>query len=222
MAENPRVHDSTTTTYSIEDEAKSAELHWFAIYTVCRHEKRIAQHFENRKIEFYLPLYRAQRRWKDRPNVTLDLPLFPGYIFARVDRPQRVNVLQVPGVLSIVGGTGSRSVPLPEFEIEALRRGLDPLRAEPHPLLSTGQRVRIRRGALAGIEGIVVRKRSNLRVVLTLELIMQSISLEVDGDDLEPVSLFPPRMRVGRHRDCQVRDRRLQTHKIDPCSTPPY
>lgn len=163
------------------------ERHWFAVYTTCRHEKRVALHFEQRGIEFYLPLYRVQRRWKDRPSVTLDLPLFPCYIFVRMDWFERLTVLQVPGVLSVVGGTWPKITPLPELEVETLRRGLDPFRAEPHALLLKGERARIFKGPLAGLEGIVVRKKNEFRVVLTLDLIMQSISVEVDSDDLEPV-----------------------------------
>jgi transcription antitermination factor NusG len=195
MSESAQVLDSSSRPRRSPD--LRLDRHWFAVYTTCRHEKRVAQHFAQREIECYLPIYRTHRRWKGRPVVTLDLPLFPGYLFVRIDPPKRVSVLQVPGVLSLVGGMGTQYNPLPEFEIEALRNGLDPFRAEPHPLLLTGQRVRICKGALAGIEGIVVRKKNNLRVVLTLDLIMQSISLEVDGDDLETVG-FSPQKRTGK------------------------
>jgi transcription antitermination factor NusG len=160
---------------------------WFAVYTTCRHEKRVAAHLEHRAIEHYLPLYRSQRRWRDGSRVVLSLPLFPGYVFVRIGRDQRVPVLEVPGVLWVVGRSGSQPTPLPEFEVETLRASLDPLRVEPYPLLATGQRVRIRAGALAGIEGIVVRRKNSLRIVITLELIMQSIAVEVNADDLEPI-----------------------------------
>ncbi len=82
-------------------------------------------------------------------------------------------------------GSARQPAPLPELEVEALRDGLDPTKAEPHPLLIVGQRVRIKRGALAGVEGIVVRKKGGLQVVLTLSLLMQSIAIEVSGDDVE-------------------------------------
>jgi transcription antitermination factor NusG len=186
MAEIDRADDSPY----LHDEfaARSSERHWFAVYTTCRHEKRVAQHLERRLIEHYLPTYRSHRRWKDGSKVTLDLPLFPGYIFVHIHRKERVSVLEVPGVLWLVGKTGSQPTPLPEFEIETLRAGLDPLRAEPCTTLTAGQRVRIRAGALAGIEGIVVRQKNGVRVVLTLDLIMQSISVEVSAMDLEPLS----------------------------------
>ncbi len=159
---------------------------WFAVYTGFRHEKRVAEHFSLRRIEFFLPLYRAQRKWKDGSRVNLELPLFPCYIFARIGRGERVRVLEVPGVQCVVGGTAREPASLPDADINTLRSGLDSRSAEPHPLLLVGQRARIRSGALAGMEGIVTRKNNGLRVVLTLNLIMQSIAVEVDGDDLEP------------------------------------
>ena len=161
---------------------------WFAVYTTPRHEKRVKQHMAQRGVEHYLPLYRSQRKWSDGSKVTLDLPLFPGYIFACIKRAERVRVLEVPGVLTIVGGTGREPAPLPETEIEALRAGLHLRNAEPHPLLSVGQRARIQSGPLAGLAGIVVRIKNSLRVVLTMDLIMQSVSVEVDGNELEPLT----------------------------------
>jgi transcription antitermination factor NusG len=160
---------------------------WFAVYTTCRHEKRIAQHLTQRNIEHYLPLYQADRKWRDGSRVTLDLPLFPSYIFVHIKRSERVSVLSVPGALTVVGGTGGEPAPLPDTAIEALRAGLSERKIEPHPLLSVGQQARIRSGAFAGMQGIVLRKKSGYRVVLTLEQIMQSMAVEVDADDLEAV-----------------------------------
>jgi len=160
---------------------------WFAAVTFPRHEKRVEQHLSNRGVEHYLPIYRSRRKWRNGLKVVLDLPLFAGYIFVRIRRTERLRVLEVPGVLGIVGGTAGQMAPLPEADVEALRSGLHMRSAEPHPLLMVGQRARIRSGALAGMEGIVVRKMKSLRVVLTMDLIMQSISVEVDGEELEPV-----------------------------------
>jgi transcription antitermination factor NusG len=157
---------------------------WFAVYTNSRHEKRVDQHLSMRQIEHYLPLYRAQRKWSNGLKVTLELPLFPGYIFVRIQRTERVRVLEVPAV---VGGTGGEPAPLPEADIEALRFGLPLRHVEPHPLLKVGQRARIRSGAFAGMEGVVVRKKNSFRVVLTMDTIMQSFAVEVDSKELEPV-----------------------------------
>jgi transcription antitermination factor NusG len=163
------------------------ESNWFAVYTASRHEKRVAQHLTQREIEYYLPLYRSARKWSDGSKVTLELPLFPGYLFVHIKRSDRVRVLNVPGALAVVGGSGREPVPLPEGTIDALRAGLQLRAAEPYPLLTVGQRARIRSGALAGMEGVVVRKKNGFRVVLTLEHIMQSIAVEVAADDLEPM-----------------------------------
>jgi transcription antitermination factor NusG len=160
---------------------------WFAVYTTSRHEKRVAEHFSHREIEHYLPLYRAERKWKDGSRVTLDLPLFPGYIFVHIAKTERVRVLSVPGALAVVGGTGREPAPLPDAAIEALRCGLELRAAEPHPLLTVGKRARIHSGAFAGMEGIVVKKKNSFRVVLTLEQIMRSIAVEVDEGELEPL-----------------------------------
>ena len=135
--------------------------HWFAVYTTPRHEKRVDQHFGVRGIERYLPLYQVQRKWADGSRVTLNLPLFPGYIFVRIERAQRVSVLEVPGVLAIVGGTGGTPAPLPLADIEALRFGLHLRRAEPHPLLQIGQRAphSLRRPGRNGRRGGAQEKR---------------------------------------------------------------
>jgi transcription antitermination factor NusG len=160
---------------------------WFAVYTIPRHEKRLAEHFGVRQIEYFLPLYRTLRRWKDGSRITLELPLFPSYIFVRISRRERARVLEVPGVLSIAG-CGREPLPLPDGEIEALRQGIGLVRLEPHPYLVVGERVRINAGPLAGMEGVLIRKKNSFRVVLTLSMIMQSIAVELDVDDLEPVN----------------------------------
>jgi transcription antitermination factor NusG len=161
---------------------------WFALYTTARHEKRVAQHLGQREIECYLPLYSSERKWRDGSRVTLELPLFPGYLFIHISRNQRGRVLAVPGAVALVGGTGGQPAPLPDTTIEALRTGLASRPAQPHPLMTAGQRVRIRSGALAGFEGVVVRSKNGFRVVLTLEHIMQSYAVEVDLDDLEALT----------------------------------
>jgi transcription antitermination factor NusG len=161
---------------------------WFAVYTTSRHEKRVAQHLTQRDIEYYLPLYRSQRKWNDGSRITLELPLFPSYLFVRIKSTERARVLDVPGALAVVGGAGRRQpASLPDETIEALRRGLQSRGAEPHPLLTVGQRARIRSGPLAGMEGVVLRKKNSFRVILTIEHIQRSIAVEVSGEELEPL-----------------------------------
>jgi len=156
------------------------------------HEKRVASHFAERQIESFLPLYSTRHRWRNRYEMNLELPLFPNYVFVRIDPRERVRVLEVPGVLSLVG-FGRTLAPLPDFEIEALRSGLGQRKIEPHPYLVIGERVRIKAGPMTGIEGVLVRKKNNFRVVLALDVIMQSVAVEVDADDLEPAPKYAGR-----------------------------
>jgi transcription termination/antitermination protein NusG len=157
---------------------------WFALYTSSRREKHVAKLLNERRIENFLPLYQADRRWSKRSPVTLELPLFPNYVFVRAG--QKASPLSVPGVLSIVGN-GRQPWPMPHHEIEAFRNAMDVCKLEPHSLFAVGERVRITNGALAGMHGVLLRKKSNLRVVLTVEVISSSVSAEVNEADLEPL-----------------------------------
>lgn len=159
---------------------------WFAAYTFSCHEKRVAQHLSTRRIDFFLPVHKKVNRWKNGLRMLIESPLFPGYVFVKIDSKDRVRVLELPGVHSIVG-VGREATPLPNEEIEGLRRGMDTLNAEPHPLLKFGEKVIIRNGPLEGLTGIVVRQKNTTRVILTLDLIMKSVSVEVDEHDLELV-----------------------------------
>jgi transcription antitermination factor NusG len=165
----------------------AGDFGWYAVYTSSRHEKCVARHFVEREIKNFLPLYQRVHRWNKRSAVSLELPLFPNYVFVQASRQQRNAVLGVPGVLAIVG-SGHTPSTLPDAEIEALRAGLERRKFEPHPYLVEGERVRIRSGAMEGMEGILIRKKKDLRVVLTLDLIQRSVAVEVDGDDVEPSS----------------------------------
>ncbi len=173
---------------------------WFAAYTSSRHEKRVALHFAEREIEAFLPLYATRHRWKNRCEVTVELPLFPNYVFVRTAARERVRILEVPGVLALVG-TGKIPAPLPDFEIEMLRSGVGLRRIEPHPYLVIGERVRITAGPMTGMEGVLVRKKNNFRVVLALDAIMRSVAVEVDAEDLEPVRTGPARVMSADFSD---------------------
>ena len=164
--------------------AEDSSLHWFAAYTTARHEKRISHELQERNIETFLPLYRTRRQWNKRTPVTLELPLFPCYLFVRMSRSARGTVLGIPGIVSIVGSP-KEPWPLPQLEIEALRLSAERGDAEPHPYLKVGQRVRIKTGSMGGVEGILVRKKNEFRVVLNLEAIMRSVAVEVDPNDLD-------------------------------------
>lgn len=162
---------------------------WFAVYTTPRHEKHVSQILGEREIETFLPLYRTTRQWKKSRPVVLELPLFPTYVFVRIARELRGAVLGVPGVLSFVG-SAREPWAVPDPDIEAIRLGLQMQKIEPHPYLTVGERVRIKSGVMAGIEGILVRKKNDLRVVLTLDTIMRSVAVEIDANDIERVGTF--------------------------------
>ncbi len=162
-----------------------ASAKWFAAYTTPRHEKAVVRQLDVRRVESFLPLYSSVRRWKNGCRVRVDWPLFPNYVFVRVPRRDSVKVLQLPGVLSIVGA-GREPSALPHSEIEALRTGLPLRRFEPHPYLVAGEKVRITSGSLVGMIGVLVRKKNEFRVILTLDLIQQSVSVEIGIDEIEP------------------------------------
>ena len=162
-------------------------LQWFAAYTTPRHEKHVGEVLAERNIEYFLPLYRTVRQWKKSSPVLLELPLFPCYLFVRISRAARGTVLSLPGVVSIVG-SAREPWPLPQLEVEALRIGARLGKAQPHPYLRVGERVRIKTGLMAGVEGILVRKKNEFRFVLTLEAIMRSVAVEVDASELESVN----------------------------------
>jgi transcription antitermination factor NusG len=160
------------------------ELRWYAAYTCANHEKKVRDQFEQRRVESFLPVYETIRRWKDR-RMRLQLPLFPGYVFVRMAVVDRLRVLQVPGVVRLVGFNGQLSA-LPDDEIDALRKGLaGGVRAEPHPFLTVGRRVRVKRGPFESREGILLRRKGKLRLVLSIELIMRSVVIDVDTADVE-------------------------------------
>ena len=161
-------------------------LRWYALYTQSNHEKKIEEQLRRRGIEVFLPLYSATKRWKNRTTVRLQLPLFPNYVFVKILPRDSAHVLKVPMVHSIIGN-GREEMALPDGEIEALRSGLHLRQVDPYPYVKTGVRARIRSGPLAGLEGIVVRKDDGLRVVLSIDLIMKSVAVQVDADELEPL-----------------------------------
>jgi transcription antitermination factor NusG len=160
-----------------------AEIHWYAAYTSANHEKKVAAELQRRSVECFLPLYCSMRRWKDR-RVKLDLPLFPGYIFVRLALQNRLRVLQIPGVVRFVG-FDTCAAPVPEIDIKRVREILaQGFRAEPHPYLTAGRRVRVKTGPLQGLEGIIVRRRNKVRFVVSVELIQRAIAVEVEDSCL--------------------------------------
>jgi len=158
------------------------------VFTLTRHEKRVRAQCEEHQIESFLPTYKVKHRWKNRRSVQLELPLFPGYSFVRIEPRTRLHVLQLPGVISIVS-SGRKMLPIPDEYMNSLREGLLVHRIEPHPGLALGCRVRISQGPMAGAVGILERDKSNFRVVLKLEMLARSVAVEVGASEIEPCEI---------------------------------
>lgn len=159
---------------------------WFVLQVKPRHEKAVAQALGEKGLEHLLPLYRCSRRWSDRVKV-LDLPLFPGYVFCRFDFEDGLRVLQTPGVRTVVS-FGSGPAPMPDEEIKAIgviAHSQTP--AEPTPFVSSGQRVCITQGSLAGIQGFFQQVKNKTRLIVSVELLQRSIAVEIDASWVVPL-----------------------------------
>jgi len=180
------ISDSTTNPADYPGiEASFFEPLWYVAYTNANHEKRVTQQLEKRSVEHFLPLYESTRRWKDR-RVRLQMPLFPGYVFVKLALRDRLQLLQIPGVVHLVSFNG-HPAPLPQEDIRAIRNCLDGgHQVEPHPYLRAGRRVRVMSGPLRGLDGIILRRKNKARFVLSFELIMRSLAVEIDETELMP------------------------------------
>jgi transcription antitermination factor NusG len=179
----PAVDTANRTTYP-DTAPYFFEPLWYAIYANANHEKRVAQQLGQRSIKHLLPLYESVRRWKDR-RVRLQMPLFPGYVFVRFALRDRLQVLQIPGVVRLVSFAG-QPAPLREEDVHALQSCLSHgSQVEPHPYLQAGRRARVRSGPLQGLEGIVLRRKNRTRFIISIDLIMRSMAVEIETDALE-------------------------------------
>jgi transcription antitermination factor NusG len=159
---------------------------WWALYTRHQHERTVARVLSTKGFEIFLPTYESLRRWKDRSKL-LSLPLFPCYVFVRGGLDRKLDVLTTPGVNMILY-RGETVAAIPDDEISAIRRSLDAnICVEPHPFLKCGDRVRVTRGSLEGVEGILARRKGLCRLILSVEMLAQSVAVEIDADDVVPV-----------------------------------
>ncbi len=164
--------------------SNSLEPRWYAICTCANHEREVRDQLGQSSVESFLPVHETVRRWKDR-RMRLELPLFPGYVFVHLGPRDRLRVLQTPSVARLVGFSGQPAA-LPDQEIEALRQGVTrEIRIEPHPYLRVGHRVRVRTVPRQGLQGILVRKKNGSRFVISFDLILRSVAVEIDEADWE-------------------------------------
>ena len=161
---------------------------WYALQTRSRHEKIVVQRLEERGVTTFLPVVTEVHRWSDRKK-SVQMPLFHCYVFAKFapNREERLRVLRVDGVFGLVGGRGE-GAPIPDEQIAAVRSLVGgQLPWSVHPFLKLGQRVRIRSGALDGMEGILVSRKGDRSLVISVDAIQRSLAVRVEGYEVEAV-----------------------------------
>jgi transcription antitermination factor NusG len=176
-------HDKTSQPSSEILPKPDSEGDWFALWTRSRHEQVVREQLEQKQIETFLPTVTRWSRWKDRKK-RIDWPLFPGYCFARFDPLDRLPVLKCTGVVSIISFEGEPAH-IPEQEIDGIRRLVQSdLAFDPCPMIREGTMVEVIHGPLTGVVGRLVRKNEKARLVLSVDLIGQAVSVEVDAADV--------------------------------------
>ena len=166
----------------------SVLLPWYGIRTKSNQDKLASTILTNKGYESFLPSYSYHRKRWDR-TVESERPLFPGYLFCRFDVKQRLPILITPGVVSVLG-FGNEPLPIPETEIEAIRTALRSGRpVEPFPYLQEGERIQVTRGALEGLQGILVQNKSDWRLVISVTMLQRSVSVEIDRDAVAALKL---------------------------------
>ena len=160
---------------------------WFAVHTYSRHEKTVAQEARDLGVTTFLPILKEVRKWSDRRKV-VESPLFSCYVFVKIapNHDERLKVLRINGVLRFVGTSGM-GIPIPDEQIQAVQiLSEEQLPLCSHPFLKIGQRVRIRSGALSGVEGILTGRSGERSLVVSLDAIQRSLSVRIEGYDIEP------------------------------------
>jgi transcription antitermination factor NusG len=169
---------------------------WFAFRVKSRYEKAVASSAVSKGYEVLVPLYRARHDWSDRTK-SLDLPLFPGYVFCRLDPERRFPLLTIPGVVHVVG-IGKIPIPLDDQEVAALQAAVSSeVKVEPCSYVETGQRVRLDNGPLGGIEGFLMNTAERYRVVLNLSVLKRSIAVDIDHQWLAPTGMNRQQRYIG-------------------------
>jgi transcription antitermination factor NusG len=183
MAVGPDTSDSHLADLATAGEAPSGD--WFAIWTRSRHEQVVREQLERNEVETFLPTITRWSRWKDRRK-KIAWPLFPGYCFARFDPANRLGILRCSGVVNIVSFDGEPA-PIAALQVDSLRRLVNvDLLCDPCPLIQEGMMVEVVHGPLRGVVGRLVRKGAHARLVLSVDLIGQAVSVEVDAADVKP------------------------------------
>ena len=172
---------------SVESDVTMALPPWFALRVRPNYEKPVAAALRGKGFQEFLPLVRSRRQWSDRVKV-MDLPLFPGYLFCRLNLEERMPLLTTPGFLYLVG-VGKNPEPVDQSEIEAIQSVLrSGLPVTPWPSLMVGQKVRLKHGPLRGLEGVLTKIANQHRIYVAVTLLKRSISVEVAPEWIHPVN----------------------------------
>jgi len=162
--------------------------HWYAVHTRARHEKMVAERLREQGVNAYLPLVKETHRWSDRKKV-VELPLFSCYVFAKfaATNQDRQRVIRTDGVLQVLGTRGE-GIAIPDEQIESVRTLINERMAwSAYPFLKIGQKVRIRGGAMNGVEGILVARNGDRTLVVSVDVIQRSIAISIEGYQVEPL-----------------------------------
>jgi transcriptional antiterminator NusG len=163
------------------------EKQWCAIQTRYQHEQLANQILDNKGFETFFPTFARIRQWKDRKKKIWEA-LFPGYLFVADVAERRVQVVTTPGVCSIVCFANLPAL-IPSHEIESIRRAVSSAYpVEPHTYMKQGDRVRVKEGPLLGIEGVLIRKGSSTRLILSIEMLGRAAAVEIDSACVEQIS----------------------------------
>jgi len=189
--------------YAASEKRVHCDEHWYALYTRHQHERSIAAHLESRGFSTLCPTYMEIRQWRDRKK-EITLPVFPCYVFIQGGIERQISLLSTPGVHSIVC-TGKTPAPIDGDEIAAIRRAMDhSIALEPAPFVREGELVRVICGPLRGVEGVVQRCKDAIRLIISVEILGRSASVEIQSHEIEPCAEIPLASRIFRHRQDSV------------------
>ncbi len=186
MSSLPMRVESTSASTCLGSDSEPSS--WYAVHTMARHEKRVAAQFQEKRIHAFLPLLRQAHRWSDRQKM-VEMPLFSCYTFVRTTQivEERLKILRTPGVLGFVGSE-RQGTPIPDEQIESLRKATsEKVPCVPYPFINVGKRVRILGGSLDRVEGILMRQGEDQHLIVSVELLCRSVSIQVKGYDIELV-----------------------------------
>ena len=173
----------------MENRDEKDDFYWFAVHVKSRHEFKVSERLMKAGVEVFLPAVERLNKWKDR-NKLVRYPLFPCYLFVHTTQShhEKLTVLKTQGVLSLISSAPGEPESIPEEQIVSLKQAVESkAQLDPYPYLQAGQRVRIKKGPLTGVEGILIEKAGQHKLVLSVDLLRQSTAVTIQASDVESV-----------------------------------